>query len=193
MVRELLLGPKRFTDLRTGIPHASPNVLAQRLRDLERSGVVRRRTLAPPAASRIYELTDWGRDLEPVLVALGRFGAQSPSLPRDLGMSVDSQVLALKTVFDPQAAGDLDATFELRFGDHRFTLAIAGGRIEAARGVPERADAVIDTDPATLAAVVWEGRPLEAALHSGDLRIEGDRKAVKRFVRAFPLPAVAAV
>ncbi len=193
VVRELLLGPKRFTDLRAGIAHASPNVLAQRLRDLERSGVVRRRTLPPPAASRIYELTDWGRDLEPVIVALGRFGAQSPSLPRELGMSVDSQVLALKTVFDPEAAGDLDATYELRFGDHRFTIAIADGRIEAARGIPEQPDAIIDTDLPTLAEVVWEGRPLDDALHSGDMRIEGDRKAVKRFVRAFPLPAPAAV
>jgi DNA-binding HxlR family transcriptional regulator len=188
VVRELLLGPKRFTDLRAGIPHASPNVLAQRLRDLERSGVVRRRTLPPPAASRIYELTDWGQELEPVIVSLGRFGARSPWLPRELGMSVDSQVLALKTVFDPEAAGDLNASYELRFGDHRFRVRIAAGAIEVARGVAERPDAIIDTDPPTLAAVVWEGRPLAEALRSGELRIEGDQQAVKRFVRAFPLP-----
>ena len=75
VIRELVLGPKRFTDLRTGLPGASPNVLAQRLRELEHAGVVRRRRLPPPAASQVYELTDWGRELEPVLLALGRWGA----------------------------------------------------------------------------------------------------------------------
>src|SRR5918992_576666 len=71
VVRELLLGPKRFTDLPAGLPNVSPNVLAQRLRELERAGVVRRRKLAPPAASRVYELTDWGLELEPVVISLG--------------------------------------------------------------------------------------------------------------------------
>src|SRR5918997_5673996 len=79
VVRELLLGPKRFTDLRAGLPSASPNVLAQRLRELEEAGVVRRRKLPPPAASRVYELTDWGMELEPVIIGLGRWGARSPS------------------------------------------------------------------------------------------------------------------
>src|SRR3954462_9145850 len=78
VVRELLLGPKRFTDLRAGICHAGPNVLAQRLRELEAAGIVRRRQLPPPAASRVYELTEWGSELEPVVTALGRWGARSP-------------------------------------------------------------------------------------------------------------------
>src|SRR5919205_66330 len=73
VVRELLLGPKRFTDLRAGLPHVSPDVLAQRLRELEQAGVLRRGTLPPPAASRIYELTGRGRELEPVVLALGRW------------------------------------------------------------------------------------------------------------------------
>src|SRR6266700_1804746 len=72
VVRELVLGPKRFTDLRAGLSNLSPDVLAQRLRDLERDGVVRRRKLPPPAGSRVYELTGWGRELEPILLALGR-------------------------------------------------------------------------------------------------------------------------
>src|SRR3977135_907512 len=75
VVRELLLGPKRFTDLRTGLPHLSADVLSQRLRELERAGVVRRRKLPPPAGSRVYELTEWGRDLEPVVLDLGRWGS----------------------------------------------------------------------------------------------------------------------
>src|SRR5215213_11249135 len=82
VVRELLLGPKRYTDLRRGLPNASPNVLAQRLGELERAGVLRRRKLPPPAGSRVYELTEWGMELEPVVVSLGRWGARSPSKPR---------------------------------------------------------------------------------------------------------------
>src|SRR5918999_3174711 len=104
VVRELLLGPKRFTDLRAGIPKASPNVLAQRLRGLERAGVVRRRKLPPPAASRVYELTDWGLELEPVIVSLGRWGARSPLRPQDAGMSVDSLILSFRAMFDARAA-----------------------------------------------------------------------------------------
>src|ERR687895_1821390 len=93
VVRELVLGPKRFTDLRTGLPQASPNVLAQRLKELEEVGVVRKRRLPPPAASQVYELTDWGRELESVLIALGRWGARAPLDPECVGMSVDSHVV----------------------------------------------------------------------------------------------------
>src|SRR3954465_204093 len=75
VVRELLLGPKRFTDLRAGLPNIGPDVLAQRLRDLEGSGLVRRATLPPPAASAVYELTERGADLEEVVLALGRWGS----------------------------------------------------------------------------------------------------------------------
>src|SRR3954447_21088106 len=79
VVRELLLGPKRYTDLRRGLPNASPNVLAQRLGELERAGVVRRRKLPPRAAVRVYELTDWGRELEGTVISLGHWAARSPS------------------------------------------------------------------------------------------------------------------
>lgn len=192
VVRELLLGPKRFTDLRAGIAHASPNVLAQRLRELEEVGVITRTKLPPPAAARVYELTDWGRELEPVIVALGRFGARSPALCPDAGMSVDSLILALRTVFDREAAGDLRAVFELRLGDQRHRVAVAGGRLEADRGGAERPDAVISTDPCTFAALLWEGRRLTEAVRSGDVRIEGDRRAAARLLRLFPLPEPAA-
>src|SRR5919106_6337398 len=110
VVRELLLGPKRFTDLRAGLPHVSPDVLAQRLRELERDGVVRRRKLAPPAASRVYELTDRGRELEPVLLALGEWGSAAPVPPGSPRLGVDSTIIALRTLFDARAAGDLAAT-----------------------------------------------------------------------------------
>src|SRR5437867_13400571 len=75
VVRELVLGPKRFTDLRAGLPRISPNVLTQRLEELERTAIVRRRKLAPPAAAWVYELTEWGTQLEPVIAALGRWAS----------------------------------------------------------------------------------------------------------------------
>ncbi|MBV9335437.1 MAG: helix-turn-helix transcriptional regulator, partial [Solirubrobacterales bacterium] len=85
VVRELLLGPKRFTDLRAGLPHLSPDVLAQRLRELEQGGVVRRAKLPPPAGSRVYELTEWGRELEPVVLGLGLWGSSRAPFPSDHG------------------------------------------------------------------------------------------------------------
>lgn len=191
VVRELMLGPKRFTDLRSGIVHASPNVLSQRLRELEETGVIRRRTLPPPVSARVYELTEWGRELEPALVALGRFGARSPFRVPDAGMSVDSHVLALGAMFEPELAGDLQATVQLRLGEDRFRIGISGGLLTHVRGEAPRPDAVIDTDPATLASLVWMGLPLTQAERSGEVKVEGDRKLVKRFLGLFPLPPVA--
>ena len=188
VVRELLLGPKRFTDLRAGLPGVSPNVLAQRLRELEQAGVVRRRKLPPPAASRIYELTYWGMELEPVIIGLGRWGARSPSRPRDAALGVDSLVLSFRTMFDPRAADGLEASYELRLGEDRFRAEVSDGRFEISRGNVERPDASIETDQATLAALVFEGRKLDEALRSGDLNLEGDKQAVKRFLTLFPLP-----
>src|SRR5215218_6018340 len=192
VVRELLLGPKRFTDLRAGLPGVSSNVLAQRLRELEAAGVVRRRKLPPPAASRVYELTDWGMELEPVIIRLGRWGTRSPSRPRDAQLGVNSLILSFRTMFGPRAADGLNARYELRLGEESFRAEVAEGRFEVARGGTVRPDAIIEADPATLAALVYEGRELAEALSSGDIRIEGEREAVERFLRLFPLPEPAA-
>jgi DNA-binding HxlR family transcriptional regulator len=193
VVRELLLGPKRFTDLRAGLPGASPNVLAQRLRELEGAGVVRRRKLPPPAASRVYELTEWGTELEPVIIRLGRWGVRSPSKPRDAELSVDSLILSFRTMFDPQQAEGLVASYELRLGDDVFRADVAEGHFEIERGVADRPDAIVETDPATLAALVYEGRKFAEALRSEDVKTEGDIQVVERFVSLFPLPEPAAV
>jgi DNA-binding HxlR family transcriptional regulator/putative sterol carrier protein len=192
VVRELLLGPKRFTDLRAGIPKASPNVLAQRLRELEGAGVVRRRKLPPPAASRVYELTDWGMELEPVIVRLGRWGARSPSKPRDAELGVDSLVLSFRTMFDPRAADGLKASYELRLGEDRFRAEVTDGYFEITRGNADRPDAIVETDPATLAALVYDSRQLAEAVRSGDVEIQGDESAVARFLGLFFLPEPAA-
>jgi DNA-binding HxlR family transcriptional regulator len=187
VVRELLLGPKRFTDLRTGLPHVSPDVLSQRLRELEQAGVMRRRKLAPPAASQVYELTDWGRELEPAVLALGRWGSRAPFPPSDAQLGVDAFVLALKTLFDPSAASGLRASYELRLGEHHFHARVADGRFDVERGSADQPDATIEADPGTLATVLWHGAPAR------DLATEGDRSAVTRFLTLFPPATPAAV
>jgi DNA-binding HxlR family transcriptional regulator/putative sterol carrier protein len=193
VTRELLLGPKRYTDLRRGLPNASPNVLSQRLGELERAGVIRRRTLPPPAGSRVYELTDWGRELEDTVMSLGRWGARSPTpLSNAPIASADSVVLALRARFDSGAADGLRARYELRLGDDRFRVEVADGEIEVARGDADRPDATIDSDPDTLNAVLWGGTSLADAQRSGSMTIEGDKAAAERLVRLFPTPEPAA-
>jgi len=187
VVRELLYGPKRFADLSRGLPGMSQNVLSQRLRDLEESGVVRRRGLGPPASIRVYELTELGRELRPVLLALGRWGGRLPLVPSG-ELSADALVLALQTTFDPGAADGMSARCELWFGDDRFLARIAGGAFEIARGGTDPPDSVIDTDPGTLRSVVFAGRALDDAIGSGDLRLHGDRLVAERFATCFPRP-----
>lgn len=188
VVRELMLGPKRFTDLRTGLPGVSPNVLAQRLRELERAGVARRRKLPPPAASKVYELTDWGIELEPVLVQLGRWGARSPSKPYDAPLGVDSLILSFRTMFDPRRADGFSASYELRFGEDVFRAVVKKGRLEVVRGIAERPDAIIETDSSALAGLVYEDDSLAEAVRSGHVKVQGDGEAVERFLTLFPLP-----
>jgi DNA-binding HxlR family transcriptional regulator len=184
VIRELLLGPKRFTDLRTGIPDISPNVLGQRLRDLEESGIVKRRKLPPPSGARVYELTEWGAELEPAVLALGRWASHSPEFPRDAPMGADSMVLAMKAAFNAESAGRLEATYALEFGDEVFALAVSDGAFRARRGEAENPDAVIRTDPPSLAGIVFRGNRLGKALESGDVQIDGSRRAVSAFLRA---------
>jgi DNA-binding HxlR family transcriptional regulator len=185
VIRELLLGPKRFTDLREGIPLVSPNVLSERLRELERAGVVARRKLGPPAGSRVYELTEWGRELEPALLALGHWGSRSPSFPYGRAMSADAQMLALLTGFDAAAAAGVEATIEFRLGESRFVARVVDGSLDIANGEDAGSDAVIETDQRNLAAVLWGGRALADARRTGDVRVEGDAAAAERFLRLF--------
>ena len=189
VVRELLLGPKRFTDLRAGLPNVGPDVLAQRLRELEAGGVIARRKLAPPAGSQVYELTERGRALEPVVLELGRWGSTAPFPPGGNEIGADSTILALKTLFDPASAGDLEARVELRLGEQAFDAGIGDGRLEVARGPAGSPDAVLATGPATLAALLWQDLGLGTAKRSGRAEVEGDSRLLERFLRLFPLPA----
>ena len=189
VVRELLLGPKRYTDLRRGLPNASPNVLTQRLSELEGAGVIRRRKLPPPASARVYELTDWGRELEETVMSLGHWAARSPTPPDPAPVrSADSVALALRGRFDASAAHGLRADYELQLGEDRFRVAVAGDELEVVRGDADRADATIATDADTISAVLWGGRSLADARRSGAMTVTGDEAAVERFVRLFPTP-----
>jgi len=189
VVRELLLGPKRFTDLREGLPHASSNVLSERLRDLEGAGVVRRRRLPPPYAAQVYELTEWGEGLEPIVTKLGAWGARSPIPPEHREIGPDSIVLALRSLFDPGAAGALTATYALRIGEERFGVEIADGEIELQRGEVEAPAVAIAVEEAgTLAALLSEQLTLEQALGGGAVAIEGSKREARRFFKLFPMP-----
>jgi len=189
IVRELVLGPKRFTDLRAGLPRAGPDMLAARLRELEAAGVLTRRTLPPPAASRVYELTAWGAELAPVLRALGRWGSRAPLAPDALPLSVDAAIVALQTTFAPAPGVPPAEPLTVGLGDQLFTLALDGaGDLAVTRGEVPEACARIDTDTATLAAVVWHGHPLAAAGDDGTLRLTGDRDAVAAWLEAFAAP-----
>lgn len=194
IVRELLLGPKRFTDIREGLPHLSPDVLAQRLRELEQAGVVQHRKLLPPAASQVYELTERGHALEPVLIALGRWGgANCAPSPDELGMSLDAHIVSLRTLFVPALAEGFDARIELRLGEHRFRAEVADGQVEVERGELPAPDATIATSPATLIDLIHGHLKLGEALRAGDVAIEGDRKIAARFLTLFPLPEPVAI
>jgi DNA-binding HxlR family transcriptional regulator/putative sterol carrier protein len=193
VVRELTLGPKRFTDLRVGLPNVSPNVLAQRLRDLEEVGVVQKRKLPPPAAAQVYELTEWGYGLEPILIHLGRWAVRSPLLPHDGTLGVNSLILSFRTMFNSDSAKGLKASYELRLGEETFYARVFNHQFEIIRGNATKPDAVLETTPDTLTALVYGGRSLTEAIKSGDMRLEGDKKMLERFLKLFPLPTPASV
>ncbi len=185
VARELIFGPKRFVQLRHGLPGVSPNVLSQRLRDLEDVGVVRRDVLGPPAGVAVYELTARGRALGPVLLELARWGSQQP-MTASGELSVSALLLALKTVYDP-AAG-LDATFALCIDAEWFRLTVTGGSIGIARGRAGHPAVTLETDVATLRSVAFGREPITTAERDGRLTVEGDRHLAERFARMFPVP-----
>jgi DNA-binding HxlR family transcriptional regulator len=175
IVRELLLGPKRFNDLLAGLPGASPNVISQRLRELARNGVIRKRDLGPPARVSVYELTDWGLELEPVVLHLGRWGTRAP-LPEGAKVGgFDSLLLALQAAADPAL---VTGRYELRIADSTFTVDGTAGLVRIRRGTADEPGATLTTDGGTLSAVCLGQRSIADATGSGELRLDGDPAAV---------------
>jgi DNA-binding HxlR family transcriptional regulator len=182
VLRELMLGPRRFSELRADLPGISANVLTQRLTELEQRGLVVRRKLPPPANVQVYEATAWGLEAEPIVQALGRWAARSPQHDPTLPISGVSILLSFRTMFDPGRAKGMRATIAFRFGEDRYFVRIAGGRLTAFRGEPDDADLIVTGQPALLAAVVYGKQPLDL------VEIDGDRALAERFVDLFHLP-----
>jgi DNA-binding HxlR family transcriptional regulator len=188
VMRELLLGPKRFSDLRADLPGISANVLTQRLEGLEDSGILVRRKLPPPASVQVYELTPWGYESEPIFQALGRWAARSPEHDPSLPLSAVSLFISFRTMLDPQRARGLRARIGFRIGDESYLARVVDGRIDVARDELEDADLVFAASAPAIAAAVYGGRPLDALEAEGALTVKGNRSLAKRFVKLFPLP-----
>jgi DNA-binding HxlR family transcriptional regulator len=185
IVRNLLVRPQRYTDLRHGLPRIPTNVLAVRLKELERADVIRRRVLPRPAGAVIYELTEYGRDLEEAVLALGRWGARSLGAPRpDEIVTTDSLIMALRSTFRPAAARGRAVRFELRFGDAVLHAVVDHGRLHAVEGAATDPDLVIHAGPALPAVMSGEIGPAEA-VERGLLSIDGDPRLLARFVDTF--------
>jgi len=188
VIRELMMGPRRFSDLRKDLCGLSANVLTQRLEGLEASGVVRRRKLPPPASVQVYELTDWGREIEPVFMVLGRWAARSPQHDPTLPISAVSVMLSFKTMFDADLAGEAAMRLGFVLGEDRMVVTVAGGGIDAARGEVEDCDVIVRAPAQAVAAAVYGKVPLEALEGEGAIIIAGERATFARFIDVFHLP-----
>jgi DNA-binding HxlR family transcriptional regulator len=189
VVRELLLGPQRFSDLRRALPAASSNLVADRLRELAAQGVIRRRQLPAPAGSWVYELTEWGADLEPVLLALGGWAMHVP-LPPAATLSATSVLLFLRGSARPDP-GAPPATYRIELDDRVWAVRTEAGRLDVRPGAPGRPDAALRTDPATLNALLDGTTDLDAAVSGGSAVTAGDPTALRRLIEAVTSPAAA--
>jgi DNA-binding HxlR family transcriptional regulator len=193
VVRDLILGPKRFTDLRRGLPRIPSNVLSGRLKELEQAGVLRRRLLPRPASGVVYELTEYGSELEEIVLRLGLWGARSlgEARPDDV-VTADSLLLALRATFRPGAARGLRASYELRLGEIVLHARVDKGALEVAEGPLADADLTLETDLTLRALMSGELSPGEA-VQAGKVRLAGDLELLERFVEIFCIPSAPAV
>ena len=182
VLRELMLGPRRFSELKGDLPGISANVLSQRLDELEARGLARKLRLPPPASVQVYEATAWGLEAEPIVQALGRWAARSPRHDPTLPISGVSILLSFRTLIDQDRARDIDAKIGFRFGESGYVARLHEGAITVARGLADECDVVFTAAPTALAAVVYGGAPLDS------IGVEGDIALAKRFTTLFPLP-----
>lgn len=191
IVRELMFGGRRFSDLRGGLPGISAKVLTERLEGLEHAKILQRRQLPPPAAVQIYELTPWGYLAEDAIKALGRWAACSPDHDPTLPLSPASLMLSFRTMFDPARAGGLALRGAVHVGEERFFVAVAEGGFTAERGEIDAPDFTFAAPtPMPIAAAVYGKAPF-AELEGAGLSMTGDAAAAAAFVDLFHLPAPA--
>jgi DNA-binding HxlR family transcriptional regulator len=182
VLRELAYGPRRFSELKADLKGISANVLAQRLTELEARSLVRRTKLAPPASIQVYEATEWGLEVVPLIASLGRWAARSPWHNPTLQMSHVSVIMSLQTLLSPELAGGLDARIGFQFGDVSYVTTLHAGRLDVERAPAENCDVVFSGTPSEIAAVIHGGAPLEM------IEVRGDMELAKRFRTLFPLP-----
>ena len=191
IIRELLAGPHRFTDLIVGLPGISTNLLSERLKSLEQQGLIRRRILRPPAGSTVYELTARGHALEGVVLELGKWGAHLlPPAPAGNALpSVGSCALGIKAFFRPDQAREVNEIYELHLSNEVLQVRIKAGELHVQQGEALKADVVFHTDmPSYLGLFSGQLKP-EEAVAEGLIRIEGDPGALRRFLQACGLPS----
>jgi len=185
IVRDLLVGPKRFTDLLRGLPGIPTNGLTARLKELEADGVVHRRVLSPPDRSVVYELTTYGRELETTVDSLGRWGAKALGEPRPGEVvTLDSMMTAMRATFQPAAARGVRATYELRLGDIVFHLRIASRTLTVGAGPLPGADLVVESGPAIKMLLSGELSAPDA-IAQGLVKVTGDPTLLEQFSRMF--------
>jgi DNA-binding HxlR family transcriptional regulator len=182
VLRELMYGPRRFSEIRTDLPGISANVLTQRLAELEQRRLVRKTRLPPPASVQVYEATEWGLEAAPVIAALGKWAARSPSHDPTLPMSHVAVMMSLETLFSPERAGGLGGRVGFRLGDVSYVATILPDRLAVDRRPADDCDVAFTGTPTQIAAVIHGGAPLEM------VRVEGDMELAKRFITLFPLP-----
>ena len=174
LVRELMIGPQRFTDLLEGLAGIGRNLLADRLRRLEEHGLVKRRRLPPPAGSRVYELTEDGRALGPVLTALGRWGAEHlEPAPSDFLFRAAWMMFPLSYMADIEAARGVHQIYEFRVGEETFHLKVDDGSVIPERGPASAADVVFSIDPLSFRQLFTGELTAPDALAQGRVQVEG--------------------
>jgi DNA-binding HxlR family transcriptional regulator len=188
VIRELMLGPRRFGEIKADLPGISANVLTQRLEELEQRGLLTRRKLPPPASVQVYELTEWGYEAEPIIQVMGRWATRSPLHDPTRQISGVSTLLSFRTMLDRCRVGDLDATIGFRFGEDRYVGRLNAEGFEVVRAEPGGADVLFTGQPHALAGAVYGGAPLDDLAAAGVLKVEGDRALADRFLTLFPLP-----
>lgn len=185
LIRELLLGPRRFGELRGGLPGISANVLTQRLAGLEAAGIVERQRLPPPANAQVYALTRWGYEAEPVVLALAKWALRSPTHDPSLPFSAVSLMLSLKMLLVPERAGEWQARVAFRFGDDPYVAVLEGGALAVRRGVSGDVEATLSGAPGAFLPVLYGATPLAMA---EAITVEGNRATAERFTTLFRLP-----
>ncbi len=188
IVRELMFGPKRFTDLKKDLPGIATNVLTQRLAGLEHAGVLGQVDLPRPARGKAYALTPWGLAFREPLRVMGAWASRSPHLRFEHRLSAAAAMLSLGSMFDEARAGDLHVAVDLRLPDGDFAVWVQDGSLSVEPGRNPDAQAVVTGDQNALLPVLYAGKPVEAALAEGSLTVEGDAAALERLAQAFRKP-----